>query len=164
MPPVNENGRHGIQGKQRFDTVGFTGTQSESSFGTPSPRSGTPSPLHKSLQFPVAEASEAANRNVGFTSICGVPFLATNSSFGSIWPVRQADRMLIFARLRRSRPNQVLGDGLLALFGMGDQPGVACRQAIAASAAIATRVESLIARWVMRCSSRSASASASTRA
>ena len=68
MPPVNEDGWHGIQGKQRFDTVGFTGTQSESSFGTPSPRSGTPSPLHESLQFPVAEASEAANRNVGFTS------------------------------------------------------------------------------------------------
>ena len=40
-------------------------------------------------------------------------------------------------------PNQVLGDGLLALFGMGDPPGVACRQAIAASAAIAARVESL---------------------
>jgi adenylate cyclase len=40
-------------------------------------------------------------------------------------------------------PNQVLGDGLLALFGMGDQPDVACRQAIAASAAIANRVESL---------------------
>jgi adenylate cyclase len=40
-------------------------------------------------------------------------------------------------------PIQVLGDGLLALFGMGDQPDVACRQAIAASATIATRVESL---------------------
>ena len=40
-------------------------------------------------------------------------------------------------------PNQVLGDGLLALFGMDDQPDVACRQAIAASAAIAARVESL---------------------
>jgi adenylate cyclase len=40
-------------------------------------------------------------------------------------------------------PNQVLGDGLLALFGMGDRPDLACRQAIAASAAIATRVESL---------------------
>ena len=40
-------------------------------------------------------------------------------------------------------PNQVLGDGLLALFGMGDPPDVACRQAIAASAAIADRVESL---------------------
>jgi adenylate cyclase len=40
-------------------------------------------------------------------------------------------------------PNQVLGDGLLALFGMGDQPDVACRQAIVASAAIAARVESL---------------------
>jgi adenylate cyclase len=40
-------------------------------------------------------------------------------------------------------PNQVLGDGLLALFGMDDPPDVACRQAIAASAAIAARVESL---------------------
>ena len=40
-------------------------------------------------------------------------------------------------------PNQVLGDGLLALFGMGGQPDVACRQAIAASAGIAARVESL---------------------
>ena len=68
MPPVNEDGRHGIQGKQRFDTVGFTGTQSKSSFGTSSPRSGTPSPLHECLQFRVAAASEAANRNVGFTS------------------------------------------------------------------------------------------------
>jgi adenylate cyclase len=41
------------------------------------------------------------------------------------------------------QPNQVLGDGLLALFGMGDPPDVACRQAIAASAAIAARVEIL---------------------
>ena len=40
-------------------------------------------------------------------------------------------------------PNQVLGDGLLALFGISDPPEVACRQAIAASAAIAARVESL---------------------
>ena len=40
-------------------------------------------------------------------------------------------------------PNQVLGDGLLALFGMSDPPDVACRQAIAAAAAIAARVESL---------------------
>ncbi len=40
-------------------------------------------------------------------------------------------------------PNQVLGDGLLALFGMSSPPDVACRQAIAASAAIADRVESL---------------------
>lgn len=40
-------------------------------------------------------------------------------------------------------PNQVLGDGLLALFGMADPPNVACRQAIAAAAAIAARVESL---------------------
>jgi adenylate cyclase len=40
-------------------------------------------------------------------------------------------------------PNQVLGDGLLALFGMSGPPDVACRQAIAASAAIAARVEGL---------------------
>ena len=38
------------------------------------------------------------------------------------------------------QPNQVLGDGLLALFGMSVPPGVACRQAILASAAIADRV------------------------
>jgi adenylate cyclase len=40
-------------------------------------------------------------------------------------------------------PNQVLGDGLLALFGMNGLPDVACRQAIAAIAAIAAKVESL---------------------
>jgi adenylate cyclase len=40
-------------------------------------------------------------------------------------------------------PNQVLGDGLLALFGMSEPPDAACRQAIAASAAIAERVDSL---------------------
>jgi adenylate cyclase len=40
-------------------------------------------------------------------------------------------------------PNQVLGDGLLALFGMSAPPDLACRQAIAASAAIAAKVESL---------------------
>ncbi|HEY1452786.1 MAG TPA: adenylate/guanylate cyclase domain-containing protein [Roseiarcus sp.] len=40
-------------------------------------------------------------------------------------------------------PNQVLGDGLLALFGMGAQPEVACRQAVAACAAIAAKVETL---------------------
>ncbi len=40
-------------------------------------------------------------------------------------------------------PNQVLGDGLLALFGMSGPPDLACRQAIAASAAIADRVQSL---------------------
>jgi adenylate cyclase len=40
-------------------------------------------------------------------------------------------------------PNQVLGDGLLALFGMSEPPDVACRQAIAACAASAARVESL---------------------
>jgi hypothetical protein len=60
--------------KQQFDTVGFTGTQSESSLGTPSPRSGRPSPLHECLQFRVAAASEAANRNVGFTSTPAVGF------------------------------------------------------------------------------------------
>ena len=40
-------------------------------------------------------------------------------------------------------PNQILGDGLLALFGMGARPEAACRQAIAACAAIAARVETL---------------------
>ena len=40
-------------------------------------------------------------------------------------------------------PNQILGDGLLALFGMGGRPETACRQAIAACAAIAARVETL---------------------
>jgi adenylate cyclase len=40
-------------------------------------------------------------------------------------------------------PNQILGDGLLALFGMGGRPEAACRQAIAACVAIAARVEAL---------------------
>ena len=40
-------------------------------------------------------------------------------------------------------PNQILGDGLLALFGMGASPETACRQAIAACSAIAARVETL---------------------
>jgi adenylate cyclase len=40
-------------------------------------------------------------------------------------------------------PNQILGDGLLALFGMGGRPEVACRQAVAACVAIAARVEAL---------------------
>ena len=70
-------GGMGYKESSGFDTVGFTGAQSESSFGTPSPRSGTPSPLHESLQFPVAEASEAANRNVGFTSIAAGGFAQT---------------------------------------------------------------------------------------
>ena len=64
-------------------------------------------------------------------------------------------------------PNQVLGDAgdCWALFGMGDQPDVACRQAIA-SPARRDRSQgrrASTARWVMRWSSRSASASASTR-
>jgi adenylate cyclase len=40
-------------------------------------------------------------------------------------------------------PNQILGDGLLALFGMGGRPEAACRQAIAACVTIAARVEAL---------------------
>ena len=40
-------------------------------------------------------------------------------------------------------PNQILGDGLLALFGMGGKPEAACRQAVAACAAIAASVERL---------------------
>ena len=40
-------------------------------------------------------------------------------------------------------PNQVLGDGLLALFGLKNRPEVACRQAIAACAGIAANVGKL---------------------
>ena len=40
-------------------------------------------------------------------------------------------------------PNQILGDGLLALFGMGARPEAGCRQAIVACAAIAARVQTL---------------------
>jgi adenylate cyclase len=40
-------------------------------------------------------------------------------------------------------PNQILGDGLLALFGLEEAPEAACRQAIAACAAIAANVEGL---------------------
>ncbi len=40
-------------------------------------------------------------------------------------------------------PNQVLGDGLLALFGLKEPPGVACRQAVAACATIAANVDGL---------------------
>jgi adenylate cyclase len=40
-------------------------------------------------------------------------------------------------------PNQILGDGLLALFGMGGRPEAACRQAVAACVTIAARVEAL---------------------
>jgi adenylate cyclase len=40
-------------------------------------------------------------------------------------------------------PNQILGDGLLALFGLKTRPEAACRQAIAACSAIAANVEGL---------------------
>ena len=40
-------------------------------------------------------------------------------------------------------PNQVLGDGLLALFGLKDRPEVACRQALAACVGVAANVEML---------------------
>ena len=40
-------------------------------------------------------------------------------------------------------PNQVLGDGLLALFGLSGRPEIACRQAIAACGAIAANVDAL---------------------
>ena len=40
-------------------------------------------------------------------------------------------------------PNQVLGDGLLALFGLKNGPGDACRQAVAACAGIAANVEKM---------------------
>ena len=62
-------GGMGAKEQQRFDTVGFTGTPSESSFGTPSPRSGMLAALQQMSAIPVAAASAAADRNVGFTSI-----------------------------------------------------------------------------------------------
>lgn len=40
-------------------------------------------------------------------------------------------------------PNQILGDGILALFGLKDPPDAACRQAVAACAAIAANVAKL---------------------
>jgi len=41
------------------------------------------------------------------------------------------------------RPNQFVGDGVLALFGLHDSPEVACRQAVDAAARIAANVEEL---------------------
>jgi adenylate cyclase len=41
------------------------------------------------------------------------------------------------------QPNQFVGDGMLALFGLAVDPAAACRQAIAAAAAIAGHVEEL---------------------
>jgi adenylate cyclase len=41
------------------------------------------------------------------------------------------------------QPNQFVGDGMLALFGLAAEPAIACRQAIAAAAAIARHIEEL---------------------
>lgn len=41
------------------------------------------------------------------------------------------------------QPNQFIGDGLLALFGLGTDAGTACRQAIRAAALVATHVEEM---------------------
>src|ERR1700761_5244522 len=41
------------------------------------------------------------------------------------------------------QPNQFVGDGMLALFGLAAEPATACRQAIAAAAAVANHVEEL---------------------
>ena len=41
------------------------------------------------------------------------------------------------------QPNQFVGDGALALFGMNTSPRIACRQALKAAAMIATNVEEL---------------------
>jgi adenylate cyclase len=41
------------------------------------------------------------------------------------------------------QPNQFVGDGMLALFGLAAEPALACRQAIAAAGAIAHNVEEL---------------------
>ena len=39
------------------------------------------------------------------------------------------------------QPNQFIGDGMLALFGLGVDPSTACRQAMAAAASVAANVE-----------------------
>ena len=86
MPP--KMGGMGYKESSGFDTVGFTGTQSESSFEPPSP-------LHECLQFRVAAASEAANRNVGFTSKRAIRSLATKVRLDqprSEWRVTRARR------------------------------------------------------------------------
>jgi adenylate cyclase len=41
------------------------------------------------------------------------------------------------------QPNQFVGDGLLALFGLHADPATACRQAIRAAAMVASNVESM---------------------
>jgi adenylate cyclase len=45
-------------------------------------------------------------------------------------------------------PNQILGDGLLALFGLHNRPAEACRQAVEASGLIAVNVEKLNAQLI----------------
>ena len=59
------------------------------------------------------------------------------------------------------QPNQFVGDGMLALFGLSTSRADACRQALKAAAMIAANVDELnrISR-AMICASRSASASA----
>ena len=63
------------------------------------------------------------------------------------------------------QPNQFVGDGLLALFGLDVDPPTACRQALRAAAMVASNVD--IHESPVRhrsCASRSSSASASTAA
>ena len=59
------------------------------------------------------------------------------------------------------RPNQFVGDGMLALFGLATSRQEACRQALRAAAMIAANVDELNKFLSMICASRSASASAS---
>ena len=59
------------------------------------------------------------------------------------------------------QPNQFLGDGELALFGLSASPQTACRQALRAAAMISANVDELNQFSVTICASRSASASAS---
>ena len=59
------------------------------------------------------------------------------------------------------RPNQFVGDGMLALFGLAVSRREACRQALRAAAMIAVNVDEVNNFWSMTCTNRSASVSAS---
>ena len=60
-----------------------------------------------------------------------------SSSIASLPPCRAP------SSARGGRPNQFVGDGILALFGLGTDPATACRQAITAIAHIAANIEQL---------------------
>ena len=59
------------------------------------------------------------------------------------------------------QPNQFVGDGMLALFGLETDPATACRQALRAAARVAANVERMNRQMRPNCASRSSTASAS---